>query len=77
IVFRTGTTGFDNSTNHVIEYSLKLESNPEFTSSVLVAFARAAVRLHSEGVTGCKTVFDIPPKYLSSKPYGELISTML
>ena len=76
-VFRTGTTGFDNSTKHIIEYSLKLESNPEFTSSVLVAFARAAVRLHSEGVTGCKTVFDIPPKYLSSKPYGELISTML
>jgi diaminopimelate dehydrogenase len=76
-VFRTGTTGFDNTTKHVIEYSLKLESNPEFTSSVIVAFARAAVRLHREGVTGCKTVFDIPPAYLSPKSYEELLAHML
>ncbi len=76
-VFRTGTTGFDNTTKHVIEYSLKLESNPEFTSSVIVAFARAAVRLRREGVTGCKTVFDIPPAYLSPKSYEELLAHML
>ncbi len=64
-VFRTGVTGWNNEHNHVIEYSLKLDSNPEFTSSVILAYARAINRLHSEGVTGCKTVFDIAPAYLS------------
>ncbi len=63
-VIRTGVTGFDNENKHVIEYSLKLDSNPEFTGAVLVAYARAIARLNKEGVTGCKTVFDIAPAYL-------------
>jgi diaminopimelate dehydrogenase len=50
-----------------VEYSLKLDSNPAFTSSVIIAFARAIYRLHKEGQTGCRTVFDIPPVYLSDK----------
>ena len=65
MVIRSGKTGFNNENNHIIEYSLKLDSNPEFTSSVIVAFARAAVRMKKEGFSGCKTVFDIPPAYLS------------
>ncbi len=76
-VIRTGKTGLNLENNHVIEYSLKLDSNPEFTSSVLVSYARAAVRMNKEGTYGCKTVFDVPPAYLSSKPYSELIATML
>lgn len=60
IVFRTGTTGLQNENKHLIEYSLKLDSNPEFTSSILVAFARAAYRLNREGQTGCKTVLILP-----------------
>lgn len=64
IVFRTGTTGLDNEMKHVIEYKLTLDSNPQFTSSVLCAFARAAYRMSQEGMTGCKTIFDIPPAYL-------------
>ena len=74
-VIRTGKTG--GGCNHVIEYNLKLESNPEFTSSVLVAYARAIYRLHKEGQTGCRTVFDIPPAYLSPKSGEELRRTML
>ncbi|MBR6098689.1 diaminopimelate dehydrogenase [bacterium] len=75
-VIRTGKTG--NGTNdHVIEYSLKLDSNPEFTSSVLVAYARAAFKLYNEGQKGCKTVFDIAPAYLSPKSGEELRKTML
>ena len=74
-VIRTGKTA--GNKNHVIEYSLKLESNPEFTSSVLVAYARAIYRLSKEGQTGCKTVFDIAPKYLSAKSDEELRRTML
>lgn len=62
-VIRSGVTGEGN--RHIIEYSLKLDSNPEFTSSVLVAYARAAKRLADEGATGCKTIFDIAPAYLS------------
>ena len=73
-VIRTGQT---DSCKHVIEYSIKLESNPEFTSSVLVAFARAAYRLNKEGQTGAKTIFDIPPAYLSAKSDEELRKTML
>lgn len=65
-VIRSGKTGWNLENNHVIEYSLKLDSNPEFTSSVLVAYARAAYRLNKEGVSGCKTVFDIAPAYLTS-----------
>ena len=76
-VIRSGRTGADNENKHIIEYSLKLDSNPEFTSSVLVAFARAAYRLNSEGQSGCKTVFDIPPAYLSSKSVQELRKIML
>ena len=76
-VIRTGKTGKDLEHNHVIEYSLKLDSNPEFTSSVIVAFVRAAYRLNKEGQSGCKTVFDIPPAYLSSKSSEELRKEML
>ncbi len=64
-VIRTGKTGFENEHNHVIEYSLKLDSNPEFTASVIVAYARAAYRLAEMGQSGCKTVLDIPPALLS------------
>lgn len=63
-VLRTGKTGLHGENSHVIEYKLTLDSNPEFTSSVLLAYARAAYRLHKEGVCGCKTVFDIAPAYL-------------
>ena len=73
VVIRSGKTGKDYEHNHVIEYSLKLDSNPEFTASVIVAFARATARLQKEGATGCKTVFDIPPAYLSPKSYDELL----
>ena len=76
-VLRSGKTGWNNEHNHLIEYSLKLDSNPEFTSSVLVAYARAAYRLASEGQCGCKTVFDIAPAYLSAKSGEELRKTML
>ena len=76
-VIRTGQTGFDNENKHVIEYSLKLDSNPEFTGSVLVAYARAAKRLKDEGVKGCKTVFDIAPAYLSPLSNDELLKHTL
>ena len=76
-VIRTGKTGLNGENKHVIEYSLKLDSNPEFTSSVLVAYARAAVRLSSEGVSGCKTVLDIPPSYLTEVSAEELYKTLL
>lgn len=76
-VFRSGVTGFEKEHKHVIEYSLKLDSNPEFTSSVILAFARAVNRLSAEGVTGCKTVFDIAPAYLSPLSGEELRSHML
>ena len=77
IVFRTGTTGFDNENKHVMEYKLTLDSNPEFTSSVLVAFARAAYRLASEGQYGCKTIFDIAPAYLHPATGEELRKNLL
>ncbi|MBQ7384472.1 MAG: diaminopimelate dehydrogenase [Clostridia bacterium] len=76
-VIRTGKTGAALEHNHVIEYSLKLDSNPEFTASVIVAFARAVARMSAEGVKGCKTVFDIPPIYLSPKSSEEIIKTLL
>lgn len=76
-VIRTGKTGFNKEHNHVIEYSLKLDSNPEFTSSVIVAFARAAYRLKAQGETGCKTVFDIPPALLSMKSAEQLRKELL
>ena len=76
-VFRTGVTGWNKENKHVIEYSLKLDSNPEFTSSVIVAYARAINRLHQEGQTGCKTVFDIAPAYLSPLSGEELRAHLL
>ena len=76
-VLRSGVTGFNKDEKHIIEYSLKLDSNPGFTSSVLVAYARAAFRMYKEGQAGCKTVFDIPPAYLSPKSAEELRKTML
>ena len=76
-VIRTGKTGWNNEHNHVIEYSLKLDSNPEFTSSVICAYARAAYRMSQEGHTGCKTVFDVAPAYLSSQTPEELRAHML
>jgi diaminopimelate dehydrogenase len=76
-VIRTGSTGWENENNHVIEYSLKLDSNPEFTASVLTSYARAAYRLNQEGQKGCKTVFDIAPAYLSSLSGEELRKHLL
>ena len=76
-VIRTGSTGENNKHKHVIEYSLKLDSNPEFTASAIVAYARAIYRLSQKGETGCKTVFDIAPADLSPKTAEELRATML
>ena len=76
-VIRCGKTGLNNEHTHIIEYSLKLDSNPEFTSSVLVAYARAAYRMNKEGMSGCKTVFDVAPSYLSAKSPEELRAHML
>ena len=76
-VIRSGNTGLHGEHKHIIEYSLKLDSNPEFTASVIVAYARAAYRFATEGASGCKTVFDVPPAYLSPKSHNEIISTML
>ena len=76
-VIRSGKTGWNSENTHIIEYSLKLDSNPEFTSSVIVAAARAAVRMKKEGMTGCKTMFDIPPAYLSALSGEELRKQML
>ncbi|MBR2987671.1 MAG: diaminopimelate dehydrogenase [Clostridia bacterium] len=76
-VIRSGKTGLSAEHTHVIEYSLKLDSNPEFTASVILAYARAVYRMHEKRLTGCYTVFDVPPAYLSPKPYTELIATML
>ena len=76
-VIRSGKTGWQSENTHVIEYSLKLDSNPEFTSSVIVAYARAAVKMKKEGAIGCKTVFDIPPAYLSAKSPEQLRKEML
>ncbi|MCM1082205.1 MAG: diaminopimelate dehydrogenase [Clostridium sp.] len=76
-VIRSGKTGWNEENSHVIEYSIKLDSNPEFTASVIVAYARAAYRLSCEGVTGCKTVFDIAPAYLSKLSGDELRAHLL
>ena len=76
-VIRSGNTGENKSHNHIIEYNLKLDSNPEFTSSVLIAYARAAFRLYNEKNFGCKTVLDIPPAYLSAKTGAELRAQLL
>ena len=77
MMIRTGVTGMEKEHKHVIEYSLKLDSNPEFTGSVIVAYARAVSRMNKEGMSGCKTVFDIAPAYLSPKSAEELRAHML
>ena len=76
-VFRTGKTGWEGEHKHVIEYRLTLDSNPEFTTSVLVAVARAAYRMSAEGQRGCKTILDIPPAYLSALDGAELRKRLL
>ena len=76
-VIRTGVTGLDKEHKHVIEYKLTLDSNPEFTGSVIVAYARAAYRMNKEGMTGAKTVFDIAPAMLSPKSGEELRAHLL
>lgn len=76
-VIRSGKTGVNGENSHIIEYSLKLDSNPEFTASVLVAYARAAYRMNKEGMTGCKTVLDVPPAYLSAMSAEELRAKLL
>lgn len=77
IVLRSGVTGAKKEHKHVIEYALKLDSNPEFTSSVLVAYARACYRMSQEGLYGCKTVFDVPPIYLSARSRDEILGKLL
>lgn len=77
IVLRSGHTGADAEHTQIIEYRLQLDSNPEFTASVLVAYARAAYRLAKEGITGCKTVFDIAPAYLMTATPEEARATLL
>lgn len=76
-VIRTGNTGWNDEHSHVIEYSLKLDSNPEFTASVIAAYARAAYRMNAEGQRGCKTVFDVAPAYLSAVDGAELRKHLL
>ena len=76
-VIRSGATGKDGAHKHVIEFNLKLDSNPEFTACVLAAYARAAYRLASEGVKGCKTVLDIAPADLSARSGEELRAALL
>ena len=76
-VIRSGKTGAQLEHNHIIEYSLKLESNPEFTASVIVAYARAAYRMNIEGASGCKTVLDVPPAYISAKTGDQLRRELL
>ncbi len=73
-VIRSGRTG---ENKHTIEFSLKLDSNPEFTSSVLVAYARAAYRMNKEGMTGCKTIFDVPPAYLINRSDEDIRAHLL
>lgn len=77
MVIRSGKTGWNGENTHIIEYSLKLDSNPEFTTCVLVAYARAAYRMYKEGQRGCKTVFDVAPAYLCEESGEELRAHML
>ena len=77
VVIRSGKTGKNDKSKEIIEYSLKLDSNPEFTASVLVAYARAVYRLYQKGEYGAITVFDIPPALLSNKTQEELIKNIL
>ena len=77
LVIRSGATGVNGEHKHFIEYRLKLDSNAEFTASVLVAYARAVYRLNKENVFGCKTVLDIAPSYLSQQSRESLIAELL
>lgn len=77
VVIRNGRTGLNGEHGHTIEYKLTLESNPEFTSGVLVALARAAVRLNGRGESGCRTIFDIAPADLSAMSPEELRARLL
>ncbi|MCF0135611.1 MAG: diaminopimelate dehydrogenase [Lachnospiraceae bacterium] len=77
MVFRSGRTGFSGEHKHIIEYKLTLDSNPEFTGAVLTCFGRAVYRLHREGATGCKTVFDIAPAYLTDMSDEEIRAHLL
>lgn len=76
-VIRSGNIGWEGENKAIIEYSLKLDSNPEFTASVIVAYARAIARLNKEGSTGCKTVFDIAPAYLSDMSAEDMRAHLL
>ena len=76
-VIRSGKTGWNEENSHIIEYSLKLDSNPEFTASVIVAYARAAYRMSQNGESGCKTVFDVAPAMLSARSGEELRAHLL
>ncbi len=76
-VLRSGVTGWEKEHKHIVEYNLKLDSNPEFTGAVITAYARAVYRLAQEGQCGCKTVFDIAPAYLSPKSPEELRAHLL
>ena len=77
VVIRSGRTGFESEHANTIEYKLELDSNPYFTSSILIAAARAAYRMNSEGQSGAKTLFDVPPAYLIDKSSEELLAHML
>ncbi len=77
MVLRSGTTGFNDEHKHIIEYNLTLDSNPEFTSSILVAYARAIYRMYNEGVRGCKTVLDIAPSYMHPASSEDLRKNLL
>ena len=76
-VIRNGKTGFNSEHSHTVEFNLKLDSNPEFTASVLVAYARAIHRMHIRGIRGCKTVLDVAPADLSQMTANELRAKML
>ncbi len=76
-VIRTGVTGKDKENKEIIEYKLKLDSNPEFTASVILCYARAIYRMKSRGDTGCKTVFDVAPRDMSALPYEEMLAHLL
>lgn len=76
-VIRSGKTGWNDEHNHIIEYQLKLDSNPEFTSGVLVAYARAACRMNRDGLTGAKTVFDVAPAYILNMSPEEMRAHLL
>ncbi len=76
-VIRTGVTGKDKENKEIIEYKLKLDSNPEFTASVILCYARAIYKMKARGETGCKTVFDVAPRDMSALPYEEMLAHLL